>query len=425
MSKTVIEIKNISKKYRLGVIKSDLFYKELSKVWEKIKKRIFLKENIKPVKNNEDKFIYALKNINISVKKGEILGLIGENGAGKSTLLKIISKITTPTAGEIKIKGSTASLLEVGTGFHPELTGVENIYLSGAVLGMKKKQIKENLKEIIDFSGLNDFIDTPIKRYSSGMKVRLGFSVAAHLTADILLIDEVLAVGDAAFQKKCMGKIDNISSNGKTIIFVSHNMMAIAKNCTRTILFSKGKIEFEGETKIAVEKYLNQNLSFRKNIESKNLGFNKSTSIEDLNFYFKKQNKYIKSNTIPIGSDLKINIKLIDHKIKKRDLLFNFVIHSINANPLTTFGNEFNLKSVSYDGKNNNFSFNFIVKEILWIPDQYMVSLYIKDLLYGELCYLKNIAPLTVIESDIYDTGKIKFKGQGLFITKSKIEKDI
>lgn len=424
MSETVIEIKNISKIYRLGVISSGLLYKDISKIWDKIKKRIFLKEEIKSSNVNEDKYIHALNDININVKEGEILGLIGHNGAGKSTLLKILSKITTPTTGQIKIKGSVASLLEVGTGFHPELTGIENIYLSGAILGMNKKQIKENLNDIINFSGLEDFIDTPIKRYSSGMKVRLGFSVAAHLTADILLIDEVLAVGDAQFQEKCLQKIEKISNNGRTVIFVSHNMMAIEKHCTRVILFNKGKVEFVGDTKEAIEKYLNKNLTLN-NIKYRNLGINKSTSITDLNFYYKKQKEYKKSKTLPVGSEVKINIKLIDHKIKKRNLLFNFEIYSMSGYPLTTFGNEFNLQCASYDGKNKNFSYDFIIKEILLMPNKYLINLYIKDFLYGGACYLKNIAQINIIESDIYDTGKLPSAGiQGLFITKSKLRKE-
>jgi lipopolysaccharide transport system ATP-binding protein len=426
MKDTVIEIKNISKKYRLGEISSGLLYKDLSRIWIRIKNFFFLKRANIDSYESKDEFIYALKDINITVKKGEVLGLIGSNGAGKSTLLKILSKITSPTSGEINIKGSIASLLEVGTGFHPELTGRENIYLSGAILGMNKKKIKENLEEIINFSGMKDFIDTPIKRYSSGMKVRLGFSVAAYLTADILLIDEVLAVGDAQFQEKCLRKIEKISENGRTVIFVSHNMMAITKNCTRVILFKKGKIEYEGDTKKAVEKYLTTGLPLNNNKKFRNLGNNKSTSITDINFYYKEKNIYVKSKTLPVGSKLKINIKLEDQKIIKRDLLFNFEIYSMNGYPLTTFGNEFNLEKASYDGINKKYSYNFIIKEILLMPGKYMINMYVKDYLYGELCYIKNLTQLKIIESDIYDSGKLPNKGiQGLFITRSKLEKEI
>lgn len=200
---------------------------------------------------------WALKNINLDVKKGEVIGIIGRNGAGKSTLLKILTGITPPTEGEIKIKGKVVSLLEVGTGFHPELTGRENIFLNGAILGMTKRQIEKNFDKIVAFSGIERFIDTPVKRYSSGMYVRLAFSVAAHLEPDILLVDEVLAVGDADFQKKCLGKMDEVTkTQGRTILFVSHNMDAVSRLCKTTVLLEQGKISAIGDTDKIIELYL-------------------------------------------------------------------------------------------------------------------------------------------------------------------------
>lgn len=200
---------------------------------------------------------WALKDVNFEVYPGEAIGIIGSNGSGKSTLLKILSKITPPTSGEIEIQGKVASLLEVGTGFHPELTGRENIFLNGAILGMSQKQIKANFDAIVDFSGVEQFIDTPVKRYSSGMYVRLAFAVAAHLEPDILLVDEVLAVGDAAFQRKCLGKMDEITSaQGRTVIFVSHNMSAIQNLCRRCVLLDHGRVKAVGETKQVIEGYL-------------------------------------------------------------------------------------------------------------------------------------------------------------------------
>ncbi len=205
-------------------------------------------------------YVWALRDINFEVKKGEVLGIIGKNGAGKSTLLKILSRVTGPTTGEIKTKGRIASLLEVGTGFHPELTGRENIYLNGAILGMSKAEIKAKEQEIIEFSGCERYVDTPVKRYSSGMRVRLAFAVAAHLEPDILVIDEVLAVGDAEFQKKAIGKMQDISrGDGRTVIFVSHNMAAVRNLCTRAILMENGKCTFEGEVEEAIEYYLENN----------------------------------------------------------------------------------------------------------------------------------------------------------------------
>jgi lipopolysaccharide transport system ATP-binding protein len=199
---------------------------------------------------------WALDNVSFEVKEGEVLGIIGRNGAGKSTLLKILSQVTAPTSGEIKIRGRIASLLEVGTGFHPELTGRENIFLNGAILGMTKAEIRRNLDEIIDFSGIEEFIDTPVKRYSSGMYVRLAFAVAAHLEPEILILDEVLAVGDAQFQKKCLGKMGEVSRAGRTVLFVSHNMAALSSLCSRALLLESGRKRMEGATEQVVNGYI-------------------------------------------------------------------------------------------------------------------------------------------------------------------------
>ena len=212
------------------------------------------------LKNKSDE-IFALKNINLQVMHGEILGVIGKNGAGKSSLLKILSRITSPTLGQIKIKGRIASLLEVGTGFHPELTGRENIFLNGAILGMRKAEILDNINKIIQFSEIKNYIDTPVKRYSSGMRVRLAFSVAAHLDADILLMDEVLAVGDNAFQNKCLGKMGNMAKSGRTVIFVSHNMGAVQQLCTRAILLEQGQIIIDDTPSKTISYYLNEVVS--------------------------------------------------------------------------------------------------------------------------------------------------------------------
>ncbi len=207
-------------------------------------------------KQIEGDHFWALRDINLEVKEGEILGIIGRNGAGKSTLLKLLSRITAPTKGQIKVKGRIASLLEVGTGFHPELTGRENIFMNGAILGMSKKAIKSKLNEIVDFSGVENFIDTPVKRYSSGMYVRLAFAVAAHLEPEILVIDEVLAVGDAEFQKKCLGKMGEVSKSGRTVLFVSHNMIAVEALCTRGLMINEGEGKIEGSVKKVIECYL-------------------------------------------------------------------------------------------------------------------------------------------------------------------------
>jgi len=257
MSNSIIEIKNLSKKY--NIIHQQGGYIALRDILTDIAKHPFkfLKHKTKKVIGKETKEeFWALKDISFTVEKGEAIGIIGANGAGKSTLLKILSKITPPTTGTIEYKGRMSSLLEVGTGFHPELTGRENIFLNGAILGMTKKEIAEKFNDIVEFSGIKKFLDTPVKRYSSGMYVRLAFAVAAHMEPDILVVDEVLAVGDAEFQKKCLGKMDEVTKEaGRTILFVSHNMSAIQNLCKRSILLENGKIKMIGETKEVIDEY--------------------------------------------------------------------------------------------------------------------------------------------------------------------------
>lgn len=255
----VIQIKNVSKKYNIA--RSERGYVALRDILSEIIKNpfSFAKKKIKTISDMASKEeFWALKDINLSVEKGEAIGIIGANGAGKSTLLKILTRITPPTNGEIKIKGRVVSLLEVGTGFHPELTGRENIFFNGAILGMTKKEIKRKFEQIVEFAGVKKFIDTPVKHFSSGMYVRLAFSVAAHMEPDILLVDEVLAVGDAAFQKKCLGKMDEVAKrSGRTILFVSHNMEAVRQLCPKAILLKNGKIQKYGKTDEVINHYLN------------------------------------------------------------------------------------------------------------------------------------------------------------------------
>lgn len=262
MSDIAIKVENLSKAYQLGKIGTGTISKDLERFFvTKIlgKEDPFLKvgqTNDRTVKGTSD-IVWSLKDINFEINQGDAVGIIGKNGAGKSTLLKLLSRVTSPTTGKIKIKGRVASLLEVGTGFHPELSGRENIYLNGAILGMRKAEIRRKFDEIVDFAGVERYIDTPVKRYSSGMYVRLAFSVAAHLESEILVVDEVLAVGDAEFQKKCLGKMDDISKGqGRTILFVSHNMATINSLCKKSILLDKGMIFKEGITSEIIPYYL-------------------------------------------------------------------------------------------------------------------------------------------------------------------------
>lgn len=275
---TAIEFNNISKIYRLGLVGTGTLAHDLKRWWTinvrgKEDPYLTIGETNDRSTKGESEYVWALRDIDFKVEQGDVVGIIGKNGAGKSTLLKILSKVTAPTTGTIRARGRIGSLLEVGTGFHPEMTGRENIYMNGAILGMSKQEITKKLDEIIDFSGCERYIDTPVKRYSSGMMVRLGFAVAAHLDPEILVVDEVLAVGDAEFQKKAIGKMQDVSrGEGRTVLFVSHNMDAVINLCQRGILLNNGRIEHIGTAHETVNKYLqgNQLLSSYRNESNTN-----------------------------------------------------------------------------------------------------------------------------------------------------------
>lgn len=266
MSDIAIKIENISKQYRLGVVGTGTISHDLNRWWHLVrgKEDPYLKVgqvNDRALKATSD-YVWALKDINFEVKQGDVVGIIGKNGAGKSTLLKILSRVTSPSTGSIKAKGRIASLLEVGTGFHPELTGRENIYMNGTIMGMTKAEITRKLDEIVDFAGVEMYIDTPAKRYSSGMTVRLGFAIAAHLEPEILVVDEVLAVGDAEFQKKAIGKMQDVSQGGgRTVLFVSHNMASVRRLCSTGILLENGTVSDIGTIEDVTDLYLKNNLS--------------------------------------------------------------------------------------------------------------------------------------------------------------------
>jgi lipopolysaccharide transport system ATP-binding protein len=260
----VISVENVSKQYRLGEVGTGTLSNDVNRWWHKVRGKedpyLMIGDSNDRSKKGDSDYSWALKDINFEVKQGEVLGIIGRNGAGKSTLLKILSRVTTPTTGEIKVKGRIASLLEVGTGFHPELSGRENIFLNGAILGMRKAEIKAKFDEIVDFSGCERYIDTPVKRYSSGMYVRLAFAVAAHLEPEILIVDEVLAVGDAEFQKKCLGKMKDVAGHGRTVLFVSHNLAAVRSLCGSCLWIDCGLICRAGSTSETLDHYLRSSI---------------------------------------------------------------------------------------------------------------------------------------------------------------------
>ena len=335
----MIQISNVSKMYRLGQIGATTLSDDLKRIWYQFrgKENPFLKLG---EENNrlevKDKYVWALNNINFDVNKGEIVGIIGKNGAGKSTLLKLLSKVTRPTTGKIISRGKIASLLEVGTGFHQELSGRENIYLNGAILGMTKTEINGKINEIIEFSGCQRYIDTPVKRYSSGMFVRLAFAVAAHLEPDILIVDEVLAVGDAEFQKKAIGKMQNISNQGgRTVLFVSHNMTSIKALCNRAILLENGKIIKDGNPTEVINHYLNYNSNISYSVEwDKTNKPSSKQNIELSKLWISNRNQQ-PINCLNVDDDFLVNI---DYYVNENNskIGLNVVLHDSNQNIISS-----------------------------------------------------------------------------------------
>lgn len=325
MKDIILKAENISKQYRLGQVGTGTLSHDINRWWHKIrgKENPYLKigdVNDRSTKGTSD-YVWALQDINFEVERGEVLGIIGKNGAGKSTLLKILSKVTAPTTGSIKSRGRIASLLEVGTGFNGEMTGRENIFLNGAILGMTKKEINSKLGEIIEFSGCERYIDTPVKRYSSGMTVRLAFAVAAFLEPEILVVDEVLAVGDAEFQKKAIGKMKDISrGEGRTVLFVSHNMSAVKNLCTRGIVLENGKIVFRGNTDESILAYLKGNALDLKLSEIKNRKGNKKVFFDSVKVFGASENlKPVTGQPMSIIFDI-VNINNLNSEDIRFDL---------------------------------------------------------------------------------------------------------
>jgi lipopolysaccharide transport system ATP-binding protein len=324
MSKTVIKVENLSKQYRLGEVSTGTLSHDINRWWYRMRGKddpyLKIGETNERSQKGESDYVWALKNVGFEMQKGELLGVIGRNGAGKSTLLKILSRTTTPTIGAVKIRGRVASLLEVGTGFHPELSGRDNIFLNGAILGMTKQEIRRKFDEIVDFAGVERYIDTPVKRYSSGMYVRLAFAVAAFLEPEILIVDEVLAVGDAEFQKKCLGKMKDVSAQeGRTIIFVSHSMPMIASLCNRGIVMKNGELIFDGTATAAVHHYQNagkENSGFLNYIDQANrpgdhLGELLQAWVEDMNGIINSELKINEGFKVAVRYIIKEKVPLV------------------------------------------------------------------------------------------------------------------
>jgi lipopolysaccharide transport system ATP-binding protein len=362
---TVIKVENLSKQYRLGQVGTGTISHDVNRWWHKIrgKEDPYLKigeSNDRTVKGDSD-YVWALKDINFEVKQGEVLGIIGRNGAGKSTLLKILSRTTSPSTGSVKIKGRVASLLEVGTGFHPELSGRDNIFLNGAILGMTRREILSKFDEIVDFAAVERYIDTPVKRYSSGMYVRLAFAVAAHLEPEILIVDEVLAVGDAEFQKKCLGKMKDVSvKQGRTVLFVSHNTGTIVQLCKNSLLLKNGRVEEYGISASIVEKYYAQMQQLFFSIQTSN----KEIFLKEiLTCNAKGEQKSSFAHTEPIHLRIKIGIN-------KYDPIQNIGLAMLTNNKARVFTVNKSLAEF-YTFDTNEITVDFIIEGGLIAPMDY------------------------------------------------------
>ena len=357
MSEIAVNIQDLWKSYRIGQKKSTSFRESFGQLFSK--------------STAEERHFWALRELNLQIGKGEAIGIIGENGAGKSTLLKVLSKITYPTKGRVEISGRVSSLLEVGTGFHPELTGRQNVYLNGTILGMTRAEVTLKFDEIVAFSGVEKFIDTPVKRYSSGMKVRLAFSVAAHLEPEILIIDEVLAVGDAEFQKKCLGKMEDVTGDGRTVLFVSHNLEAVKNLCSRGIVLNSGKVTVDADPSIAIQKYLHK--------DSKNSDYY-DLSASDIKRKGEGRVRFSRLTLITaqykVGEKIEFHCEVDSNETFQNRLIdFGFAINNSFGENLIHGSNRFINRAIQYSG---GFKRLKVRIDNILRPGQYYITLFLR-----------------------------------------------
>ena len=409
---TAIEFENISKQYRLGLVSTGTLSHDLNRFWQtKVLRRDdpYLKvgeTNDRSHKGNSD-YVWALKDINFKVEQGDVVGIIGRNGAGKSTLLKLLSRVTAPTTGTIRAKGRIASLLEVGTGFHPEMTGRENIYMNGAIMGMSRSEITRKLDEIVDFSGCERYLDTPVKRYSSGMTVRLGFAIAAHLEPEILVVDEVLAVGDAEFQKKAIGKMQNVSrGEGRTVLFVSHNMGAVKNLCKRGIVLDRGQVAFDGGVENAIEHYLKaRKLDNPKKISEFKFFGNGLLKIDSFSFDVDSN----ETDNLPNNRPIALNILICNPKHLSGALEVAGKIASYDDTYIHYFSSK--LKGIVFRTPTKElFNVQVIFDKLPFNAGNYTIGLELK--FNGETSFwVENAGSFTIYDSDFYSSGSVWNKG--------------
>ena len=399
MSDIAIKVENISKRYRIGMKEEmqDTLFGALSS-WVKYPISNFKRlQKLSKFDNSQeqDDIIWAVQDVSFDVRRGEVLGIIGKNGAGKSTLLKILCRITEPSSGRAIMNGRIASLLEVGTGFHSELTGRENVFLNGTILGMKKSEVISKFDEIVEFSGVEKFIDTPVKRYSSGMRVRLAFAVAAHLEPEILLIDEVLAVGDVAFQKKCMGKMGDIAQGGRTILFVSHNMGAIRQLCPRSLLIEDGRVIADDTSEIVVGKYLNNESTLSKNVDLTNWKNRTGSGLASFKAISISTDGENISENYFIGDTIQMNILIESEEIINSVHMSVNIRDSQGLNVLLSSNLDGNLSISLKEGVNR-----IIVKfdDIRLYPDTYYIILWLADISFNKIDKVEDCIKFSILE---------------------------
>jgi lipopolysaccharide transport system ATP-binding protein len=404
---TAIEFNHVGKQYRLGLVSTGTISHDLNRWWQTAvlrKEDPYLKigsVNDRTQKADSD-YVWALRDIDFKVEQGDVVGIIGKNGAGKSTLLKLLSKVTGPTVGSIRARGRIASLLEVGTGFHQEMTGRENIYMNGAILGMTKAEIAAKLDEIVDFSGCERYLDTPVKRYSSGMMVRLGFAVAAHLDPEILVVDEVLAVGDAEFQKKAIGKMQDVSrGEGRTVLFVSHNMESVRRLCKSGMLLENGKVKLMGTSQECVDAYLQDNLSVI-NLDVANrtdrVG-NQKVRITGVSFISQKTNE--KLEYIPAGEDIIIKLKYFS-EIDDPDAIITLDFCDAKETPISYLNNKITGDVISIHKGEGEISCN--IKKLPYNKGEFRFSCALMDSQRSYYDDITNACIVHVADGDFYES---------------------
>lgn len=422
MSDAVIKVENLSKKYILGhQQEGNSRYKALRDVItdgaKSLGKRL-LKPNGRQNFNPVSEEFWALKDVSFEIKQGDRVGIIGRNGAGKSTLLKILSRITEPTEGQIRIKGRVASLLEVGTGFHPELTGRENIFLNGAILGMSKAEIKRKFDEIVAFAEVEKFLDTPVKRYSSGMYVRLAFAVAAHLEPEILIVDEVLAVGDAQFQKKCLGKMEDVASEGRTVIFVSHQMAAISNLCLSSIILQNGELIFYGKTEAAIKVYLESSILNKDKLEDLQ-NFRPSWAKPLITSARILDSKGREQTSFSLGADITFEMTFnTSNKNKIKKPIMGVVIN----HPIFGTIGGVNTLMTGFETDNENYTsatMRCTLRQIPFLQGNYTVDIWLGDSTV-DLDTITGYLNFHIEETDIYQTGRTPFANLGVIFMEPK-----